>query len=132
MKKIRPILMIIMLIILTVILSGCANMMPKPPAPPEKVVVMPTYGDMVAIPKAQPTNLKHVEFKIMKVEVANNEKANTPEMVVLYSLDELNMQVMTGNLDDLQRYIREQKVVIDYLTGLINLRREDTKKETAK
>jgi len=127
MKKIGPIVVILMMAMLAFVLSGCANMTPKKPAPPEKVVVLPTYGDMVAIPKAQPTNLKHVEFKIKKVQ-ATPENSNTPDTIVLYSLDELNMQVLTGNLDDLQRYIREQKVVIDYLTGLINLRREEKEK----
>jgi hypothetical protein len=132
MKKIGPIVMILVMAVLAALLSGCANMMPKKPAPPEKVVVMPTYGDMVSIPKAAPTNLKPLEFKIKKVQVANAEKPNTTDTIVLYSLDELNMQVLTGNLDDLQRYIREQKAVIDYLTGLINLRRENTEKEQAK
>lgn len=132
MKKIGPIVMILVMAMLAFVLSGCANMMPKPKPAPEKVVVAPTYGDMVAIPKAAPTNLKPLQFKIQKIQVANAEKPNTPDTIVLYSLDELNMQVLTGNLDDLQRYIREQKAVIEYLTGLINLRRENTEKEQAK
>lgn len=132
MKKIGPIVVILMMAMLAFVLSGCAQMMPKPKAPPEKVVVLPTYGEMVAIPKAAPTNLKPIQFQIKKVEVANLEKPNTFDTIVLYSLDELNMQVLTGNLDDLQRYIREQKAVIEYLTGLINLRRETTEKEQAK
>ena len=132
MKKIGPIVMILAMALLAFVLSGCANMMPKPKQEPEKVVVAPTYGDMVAIPKAAPTNLKPLQFKISKTQVASSENPNTFDTIVLYSLDEMNLQVLTGNLDDLQRYIREQKAVIDYLTGLINLRRETTEKEQAK
>jgi hypothetical protein len=118
MKKIVP-------IVLMLLLSGCSTVLPKSKVEPEKVVVLPTYGDMVSIPKAAPTNLQPIQFTIRKVEVASSEKPNTLETIVLYSLDEMNMQVLTGNLDDLQRYIREQNQVIKYLTGLINLRREE-------
>jgi hypothetical protein len=132
MKKIGPIVMILVMAMLAFVLSGCANMMPKPKPAPEKIVVAPTYGELVSIPKAAPTNLKPLQFQIKKVQVASSENPNTFDTIVLYSLDEMNMQVLTGNLDDLQRYIREQKAVIEYLTGLINLRRETTEKEQAK
>jgi hypothetical protein len=115
----------IVTIVLMLLLSGCSTVLPKSKVEPEKVVVLPTYGDMVSIPKAAPTNLQPIQFTIRKVEVASSEKPNTLETIVLYSLDEMNMQVLTGNLDDLQRYIREQNQVIKYLTGLINLRREE-------
>ena len=128
MKKIGPIVTLFILMIVATALTGCAAVMPKPKPEPEKVVVLPTYGDTVSIPKAAPTNLKPIQFTIKKVEVASVEKPNTTEAIVLYSLDEMNMQVLTGNLDDLQRYIREQKAVIEYLTGLINLRREEKEK----
>lgn len=128
MKKIGPIVTLFILMIVATALTGCAAVIPKPKPEPEKVVVLPTYGDTVSIPKAAPTNLKPIQFTIKKVEVASVEKPNTTEAIVLYSLDEMNMQVLTGNLDDLQRYIREQKAVIEYLTGLINLRREEKEK----
>lgn len=128
MKKIGPIVTLFILMIVATALTGCAAVMPKPKPEHEKVVVLPTYGDTVSIPKAAPTNLKPIQFTIKKVEVASVEKPNTTEAIVLYSLDEMNMQVLTGNLDDLQRYIREQKAVIEYLTGLINLRREEKEK----
>lgn len=113
----------ITLIAMMALMTGC-SLMPKKAPPPDKIVVLPTYGEMVSIPKATPTQLKKIEFKIKKVEVASLEKPNTTETIVLYSLDEMNMQVLAGNLDELHRYIREQKAVIDYTTGLINLRRE--------
>ena len=128
MKKIGPIVTLFILMLVATVLTGCAAVMPKPKPEPEKVVVLPTYGDAVSIPKAAPTNLKPIQFTIKKVEVASVEKPNTTEAIVLYSLDEMNMHVLTGNLDDLQRYIREQKAVIEYLTGLINLRREEKEK----
>ncbi len=108
-------------------LSGCALFETKKSDAP--VVVLPTYGDMVAIPKVQPTNLKPVTWMVLtrpELEKLLSDKA-TP--IVLYSLDQENLQNLTGNLDDLQRYISEQQAVIKYTTGLIDLRRESVTKD---
>jgi hypothetical protein len=113
--------------ILAFSLSGCALFETKKQDAP--VVILPTYGDMVAIPKVQPTNLKPVTWVVLTrpelVKLLSDKNAT----IVLYSLDQDNLQNLTGNLDDLQRYISEQQAVIKYTTGLIDLRRETVTKD---
>jgi NAD-dependent SIR2 family protein deacetylase len=105
------------------LLTGCASM-PKP----DKVIIMPQYSDMIAIPKVMPTTLKPLSFKVMNgTQLTNFEKLHTNETIVLYSLDDANLQIFTTNLDDLHRYIKEQQAVITYLTGVIDLRRDPGK-----
>ena len=106
---------------LLVILTGCGTVKVEKTTP----TILPTYSDMVAIPIAAPTKLKKVNWLVVNNNVMIDLlKINKDTPIVLYSLDELNMQTMIGNMDDMSRYIQEQRAVIAYLTGLIELRRE--------
>lgn len=117
MKIIKLILVGLMLSIMV----GCSTVKVEKTTP----TILPTYSDMVAIPVAAPTNLKKVNWQVVNNKVMNELlKNNTDTPIVLYSLDELNMQTMIGNMDDMSRYIQEQRAIIAYLTGLIDLRRE--------
>jgi hypothetical protein len=116
-------------VVMMILLSGCSLMKTKPET---SVTILPTYGDMVAIPKAQPTNLKPVQWQLLTRPELQKLLDDKSKPIVLYSLDETNMQTLTGNLDDMNRYLQEQKAVIDYTTGLINLRRETVAKDQQK
>ena len=116
-------------IMIAAMLSGCQLMKTKKDEPP---TILPTYGDMVAVPKAKPTDLKPVEWKIYTRTELEKLLADKSKPVLLYSLDETNMDILTGNLDDMNRYLLEQKAVIDYTTGLIDLRRETVTKAKEK
>lgn len=116
----------IIFLVFAIALSGCATNK-KPELP---VTILPTYGDLVAIPKVQPTNLKSVSWQVLTRPELDKMLGDKTTPIVLYSLDQENLQILTGNLDDMQRYILEQQAVIKYTTGLIDLRRETVKKDT--
>lgn len=108
-------------------LSGCALFETKKP---DQIVVVPSpIGDIAAVPTVQPTNLKPVNWVILTRPELEKLLSDKNATFVLYSLDQENLQNLTGNLDDMQRYIAEQKAVIVYTTGLINLRKADDTKE---
>jgi hypothetical protein len=115
------------LLLVAITLSGCSLFSPKKSDVP--VTILPTYGDMVAIPKVQPTNLKPIYWQVLtRVELEKMLSDKTTPFV-LYSLDQENLQILTGNMDETQRYILEQQAVIKYTTGLIDLRRETVTKD---
>lgn len=117
----------LILLFVAFMLSGCGVFTTKKPELP--VTILPTYGDMVAIPKAQPTNLKPVSWLVLTRPELEKMLSDKTTPIVLYSLDQDNLQILTGNLDDMQRYILEQQAVIKYTTGLIDLRRETVTKD---
>lgn len=115
------------LLLVAITLSGCSLFSPKKSDVP--VTILPTYGDMVAIPKVQPTNLKPIYWQVLtRVELEKMLSDKTTPFV-LYSLDQENLQILTSNMDETQRYILEQQAVIKYTTGLIDLRRETVTKD---
>jgi hypothetical protein len=107
-------------------LSGCALWETKKP---EVVIVPQPIGDIASIPTAQPMVLKPVNWVILTRPELEKLLTDKTATIVLYSLDQDNLQNLTGNLDEMQRYILEQKSVIQYTTGVINLRRDTTPKD---
>ena len=81
------------IILLSVLLLvGCAS---------SPVLPIKPISNKLVVPKVLPTELKPVTWTTV-----NN----------IYSLDKENMKLLIGNLDELKRYIVEQKAVIDFLT----------------
>lgn len=116
-------------LIMALSLSGCGLFATK--KEPDPIVVVPTpISDLAAVPTVQQTNLKPVNWVILTRPELEKLLSDKNATFVLYSLDQENLQNLTGNLDDLQRYIAEQKAVIVYTTGLINMRRAPETKET--
>lgn len=116
-------------VMLLATLVGCKTLKPQVDAP---VTILPTYSDMVAIPIVQPTNLKPVQWQVLTRPELQKLLDDKTKPVVLYSLDDANMEALTGNLDDLNRYLLEQQAALKYTTGLINLRRETVTKDQSK
>ncbi len=117
----KPISSVALVLGMSMLLSGCASFIEEKPS----IVIPPTYSEQVAIPKATPTELKPLEWRIMKkAEMQKFLSENSGKDFVVYSLDDHNMKVLIGNMQELRRYIQEQQEVINYLVGIISLRRE--------
>ncbi len=108
-------------ILLAAMLVGCAT---KPTVVKTEVVVPPTFSDNIPIPKVEPIEIKEMKWKIMnKVEMqkflAINNSSND---FIVYTIDDQNMALLMGNLQEMRRYIQSQQAKIDYLLGVIDAR----------
>lgn len=108
-------------------LGGCAT---TDKSDNKSLTIVPSYSENIAIPKVQPTNLRPISWQVVNneslLQIANNPKN---KLAVLYLMNDEQMNTLSGNMDDILRYIREQNAVISYLTGLITLRPESTTKD---
>lgn len=100
-------------------LSGCAIKSDGP----REITIPPTYSDKIPIPKVEPTQLVDVNWKVMnKDELAKFLQENKDKDFVIYALDETNNVNLVGNIQELNRYIKSQQEVINYLIKIIDAR----------
>ena len=98
-------------ILLLALLSGCASTVP---------VTEPNPA--VAVPIAQPMTLASVHWQVMTADqlraLANKLQAAQGQHAVVV-LDSPNYDNLSLNLIEIERYIREQKVILDMLQAVI-------------
>lgn len=114
------------ILLATSVMSGCAMLQPKK----QEVVITvpPKYTENVPIPKVQPTDLKNVKWKLMNKAEMQQFLASSKEDVVIYTLDDENVAILIGNIQELRRYIQSQQEVIEYLKKILDARTEKGEK----
>jgi len=105
-------------IVLLSLLAGCAS------APP-LVIPQEQPNAAFAIPVAQPMTINDVHWQVMtaaqlKTLAVNLQKAQTDNVVLV--LDQQNYNNLSLNLVEIERYIKEQKAVLDMLKSVIAAR----------
>lgn len=106
-------------LVVVLALTGCVT---KPQKPIE-ITIPPAYSDKIPIPKVEPTQLVDVNWKVMnQQELAKFLEDNKGKDFVIYALDETNNVNLVGNIQELNRYIKSQQEVINYLIKIIDAR----------
>jgi hypothetical protein len=108
----------LMIVALAASLAACAT------APPPRVVIQPvSIVPHIDVPKADPVVPQSVEWKVYNADelkaLGASLQANGGN-VTLFTLDEANFKKLSGNLVDVKTYIKQQKAIIDFLTGVVN------------
>ena len=122
----RIIKMELILIAIT-ILGGCAALLTsEPPIPPEPKVIVETQYVEKNIPVQQrPKGLKMRDVSWYVVTPANIDsfhakiKSNLGEDWVYYGIEVPDYENLALNVGDIQRYILQQKALLDYYEGAI-------------
>jgi hypothetical protein len=109
--------------LMTAALVGCATTKQE-----TTIVVPPQYTENVPIPKVAPTDLKKLNFKLMNKQAMEAFIASSNEDFVVYVLDEQNVAILIGNIQELRRYIQSQHEVIEYLKKVLDARTEKEQK----
>jgi hypothetical protein len=100
-------------------LVGCQS---APKRQETVVVVPPRYTENVPIPKVQPTDLKDLKWLLLNREGMQRFLATNKEEFTIYTLDEQNVAILIGNVQELRRYIQSQQEVIEYLKAVLDAR----------
>ncbi len=102
-------------------LVGCASNSPRQET---VVVVPPSYTENIPIPKVQPVELQDIKFKLMnRIEMQKFLDANIgKDNFTIYALDDQNVAILIGNIQELRRYIQSQQEVILYLKKVLDAR----------
>ena len=122
----RIIKMELILIAITII-GGCAALLTsEPPIPPEPKVIVETQYVEKNIPVQQrPKGLKMRDVSWYVVTPANIDsfhakiKSNLGEDWVYYGIEVPDYENLALNVGDIQRYILQQKALLDYYEGAI-------------
>ena len=112
---------------LSLSLAGCASLKidthptPPPPAPAPIVVVAPTPP--VVAPKPDPVTMAPVQWRAYNAsdlkKLSDSTLANGGN-VLLFTLDETNYKNLQDNLNSIDKYIRQQNAIVDFLNKAAN------------
>jgi hypothetical protein len=104
-------------LILFALLTGCS-------ATPAKTVIIPQAqpNAAFAIPTPQPLTINHVQWQVMTSEQLKTladrlQKAQDHKVVLV--LDQENYNNLALNLVEIERYIKEQKAILDMVKSVI-------------
>lgn len=110
--------MLARILLLAILLAGCSAQS------------IPTLqGNIpVAVPKAQPMTLNVVEWQVMTAEQlkALAAKMQAEHDAVVFVLEQGSYNNLSLNLVELERYIREQKAILDMLSKIISERSQSS------
>ncbi|RYD61360.1 MAG: hypothetical protein EOP84_35830 [Verrucomicrobiaceae bacterium] len=81
----------------------------------------------VPVPTPQPVSMRDVNFKVYNTKeleklIATAKKNGTDKQLTVIALTPKGYENMSLNLNELERYIREQKEVIVYLKNVVDSR----------
>lgn len=105
-------------ILLSCVLIGCAT------TKTDTITAPQTVSSEIPIPTVDPLKVSDVQWKLMgpaemQQFLVDHKDSNE---VFVYTLDDQNMAVMVGNIQEMRRYIESQQAKIDYLLGIMNSR----------
>jgi hypothetical protein len=107
-------------------LVGCSS---SPLRQEAVVTVTPRYAENVPIPKVQPVELNDLSFKLMNKETMRIFlESKIGDDFTIYTLDDQNVAILIGNIQELRRYIQSQQQVIVYLKKILDARTEKGEK----
>lgn len=102
-------------VLLLLLLAACAT-------PPLSIPVIES-GTEVAIPQPSPISVKPVHWQIIDSaalqKMAADLTAKPNQQFVIYVLDTSNFTALTLNLNELRRYIEQQKEALKFATAVI-------------
>jgi len=74
----------------------------------------------VAVPTAQPMTLQPVDWQVLSLGELRQQLAKLPkDSTVVFVLDGKNYNNLSLNLIEIERYIKEQKTIIELLDAII-------------
>jgi hypothetical protein len=108
------------------VMAGCATQQP---------VAVTTIADRppVSIPVPTPTNLQNMKYQLVTAQTFGTfqSQLQANPTAQFYVLDRSNMEIMISNVQELRRYILEQKKTIDYLADVLKSQQSGTPQAVA-
>lgn len=106
----------------SLVLVGCATTEPKK----ETVTTVIQYSQ-VPIPTLEPVETRNITWSLLNKERIKGILSQTGENedFLLYTLDEENIRILIGNIQELRRYIDSQNAKIKYLVDILNSRSKE-------